>query len=126
MDIVLIELVLWAGLIFFLWVLKDTLGNFESEIDRAAPSKAGASRKPGAARPERLYDPIGSYGGTTIFRYAVIDGETYEFDYASGGGPDISLRPNQRYVSPGLIYSAPAPPPSPPVPAPHDRGPDLP
>ena len=98
----------------------------ESEIDRAAPSKAGASRKSGAARPERLYDPIGSYGGTTIFRYAVIDGETYEFDYASGGGPDISLRPNQRYVSPGLIYSAPAPPPSPPVPAPHDRGPDLP
>jgi hypothetical protein len=106
MDIVLIELVLWAGLIFFLWVLKDTLGNFESELDRAAINKAGAARKPGVALPERLYEPIGSYGGTTIFRYAVIDGERYEFEYASGGGPDISLNASQRYVAPGLVYSA--------------------
>lgn len=111
MDIVLIELVLWAGLIFFLWVLKDTLGNFESEIDHAAAHQAGAARKPGAAHPERLYEPIGSYGGATIFRYAVIDGERYEFDYASGGGPDISLAANQRYIAPGLVYArAPAQP----------------
>ncbi|MDB5760017.1 MAG: hypothetical protein JWM30_3306 [Burkholderia sp.] len=106
MDIVLIELVLWAGLIFFLWVLKDTLGNFESEIDRAAPNKAGPPRKPGTANPERLYEPIGSYGGTTIFRYAVIDGERYEFDYASGGDLGVSLAPNQRTIAPGLVYSA--------------------
>lgn len=111
MDIVLIELVLWAGLIFFLWVLKDTLGNFESELDRAAINKAGAARKPGAARPERLYDPIGSYGGATIFRFAVIDGERFEFDYASSEGPDVSLGADQRYIPPGLVYSAsPAPP----------------
>ena len=111
MDIVLIELVLWAGLIFFLWVLKDTLGNFESEIDRGTAHKAGTSRKPGTANPERLYEPIGSYGGVTIFRYAVIDGERYEFEFASGGGPDISLAANQRYIAPGLVYSAsPAPP----------------
>jgi len=110
MDIVLIELVLWAGLIFFLWVLKDTLGSFESEIDRAAPNKAGPARKPGTANPERLYEPIGSYGGVTIFRYAIIDGERYEFEFASGGGPDISLAPNQRYIAPGLVYSvSPAP-----------------
>jgi hypothetical protein len=106
MDIVLIELVLWAGLIFFLWVLKDTLGNFESELDRAAINKAGAARKPGVTRPERLYEPIGSFGGATIFRYAVIDGERYEFEYASSGGPDISLDTNQRYIAPGLVYLA--------------------
>ena len=106
MDIVLIELVLWAGLIFFLWVLKDTLGNFESELDRAGISKTGAPRKLGAASPERLYEPIGSYGGTIIFRYAMIDGERYEFDYASGGGLEISLGTNQRYIAPGLVYSA--------------------
>jgi hypothetical protein len=105
MDIVLIELVLWAGLIFFLWVLKDTLGNFESDIDRAASAKAGANHKPGTANPERLYDPIGSYGGATIFRYAVIDGERYEFDYASGSGPATGLAANQRYISPGLVYA---------------------
>jgi len=111
MDIVLIELVLWAGLIFFLWVLKDTLGNFESELDRAAISKAGAARKPGTASPERLYEPIGSYGGTTIFRYAMIEGERYEFDYASSEGAGVSLGADQRYLAPGLVYSAsPAPP----------------
>lgn len=107
MDIVLIELVLWAGLIFFLWVLKDTLGNIESELDRAAAQKAGATgvRRAGAAQPERLYEPIGSYGDTTIFRYAVIDGITYEFEYVSNVGPEISLAPQQRYVAPGFIYS---------------------
>ena len=106
MDIVLIELVLWAGLIFFLWVLKDTLGKFESEIDRAAPNKPDAAPRPGVARPDRLYDPIGSYGGATIFRYAVIDGEQYEFDYASSEGPGVRLGAHQRYIAPGLVYSA--------------------
>lgn len=106
MDIVLIELVLWAGLIFFLWVLKDTLGKFEADIDRVAPNKPAGVRKPGVAHPDRLYEPIGSYGGTTIYRFAVIEGERYEFDYASGGGPDTGLAPNQRYIAPGLVYSA--------------------
>ena len=111
MDIVLIELVLWAGLIFFLWVLKDTLGNFESELDRTAINKAGAARKPDTVRPERLYEPIGSFGGATIFRYALIAGQRYEFDYASSEGPTVSLGTDQRYLAPGLVYSAsPAPP----------------
>ncbi|MET0963216.1 MAG: hypothetical protein ABWY05_10435 [Noviherbaspirillum sp.] len=108
MDIVLIELVLWAGLVFFLWVLKDTLGNIESELDRAATRAAGAasSRRQGVSRPERLFEPIGSYGETTIFRFAVIDGETYEFDCVSSQGPDTVLAPHQRYIAPGLVYSA--------------------
>lgn len=108
MDIVLLEIVLWAGLVFFLWVLKDTLGNIESELDRAATQKAGAGppRHAGASHPEQLHDPIGSYGGATIFRYAVIDGVTYEFDYASNLGPAVSVAANQRYIAPGLVYSA--------------------
>ena len=111
MDIVLIELVLWAGLIFFLWVLKDTLGKFESDIDRVAPPTRGVARKPEAAHPDQLYEAIGSYGGATIFRYAVIDGERYEFDYASSEGPGVRLGPDQRYIAPGLVYSAsPSPP----------------
>lgn len=106
MDIVLVELILWAGLILFLWVLKDTMGNFESEIDSAAISEPPIPRKPSVANPERLYEPIGSYGGTTIYRYAVIDGEKYEFDYASSEGPGLRLGVNQRYIAPGLVYSA--------------------
>ena len=111
MDIVLIELVLWAGLVFFLWVLKDSLGNIESELDRATTRAAGAGppRRQGASRPERLFEAIGSYGETTIFRYAVIDGMTYEFDYVSSQGPETSLAPHQRYIAPGLVYSATSP-----------------
>lgn len=110
MDIVLIELVLWAGLIFFLWVLKDTLGKFESDIDRVAANKS-ASPRSGLVLPDRLYEPIGSYGGTTIFRFAVIDGKQYEFDYASSEGPDLNLSADQRFIAPGLVYSASPPPP---------------
>ena len=111
MDIVLIELVLWAGLIFFLWVLKDTLGKFESDIDRVAANKSEAASRPGLVQPDRLYEPIGSYGGTTIFRFAVIDGKQYEFDYASSEGPGLNLSPDQRFIAPGLVYSAsPLPP----------------
>jgi hypothetical protein len=106
MDIVLIELVLWAGLIFFLWVLKDTLGKFEADLDRVAPNKPDAAPKPGLAEPDVLYEPIGSYGGTTIFRYALIDGKQYEFDYATSEGPGLSLRADQRFIAPGLVYSA--------------------
>jgi hypothetical protein len=111
MDIVLIELVLWAGLIIFLWVLKDTLGKFESEIDQTAPNKPEAAPRPGLVEPDRLYEPIGSYGGATIFRYAVIDGKQYEFDYATSEGPGLRLGADQRFIAPGLVYSAsPLPP----------------
>jgi hypothetical protein len=105
MDVVLIELVLWAGLIFFLWVLKDTLSNMESELDHGTAQKAGAGRVLSLARAERLSEPIGSYDGVTIYRYAVIEGKTYEFDCVSVAGMDVQLPPHQRCLAPGLIYS---------------------
>jgi hypothetical protein len=105
MDVVLIELVLWAGLIFFLWVLRDTLSNMESELDHGAAQKASAGRVSGLTRAESLSEPIGSYDGVTIYRYAVIDGKTYEFDCISVGGMDVQLPPHQRCLPPGLIYS---------------------
>jgi hypothetical protein len=105
MDIVLIELVLWAGLIFFLWVLKDTLGKFETDLDRAAPNKPDAPPTPGTVEPEGLYEPIGSYGGATIYRYALIGGKQYEFDYATSEGPGLRLSAEQRLIAPGLVYS---------------------
>lgn len=111
MDIVLIELVLWAGLIFFLWVLKDTLGKFETDLDRVAPSKADAATRPGLTEPDVLYEPIGSYGGATIYRYALINGKQYEFDYATTEGPSLRLGADQRLIAPGLVYSSsPVPP----------------
>jgi len=105
MDIVLIELVLWAGLIFFLWVLKDTLGNMESELDRSAAHRASPGHAGGSTRAERLFEPIGSYDGATIYRYAVIDGKTYEFDYVSATGMNAQLTSRQHCLDPGLVYT---------------------
>jgi hypothetical protein len=105
MDIVLLELVLWAGLICFLWVMKDSLGKIESELEKSAAQKtpAGAGRAAGQASPDRLSEPIGKLGDAIIYRFAVIDGKTYEFDCVSAG-TKAGLKPNQRCIPPGLIY----------------------
>ena len=101
----LLELVLWAGLICFLWVMKDSLGKIESELEKSAAQKnpAGADRTVGQASPDQLSDPIGTLGDATIYRFAVIDGKTYEFDYVSAG-MKAGLKPNERCIPPGLIY----------------------
>ena len=107
MDIVLLELVLWAGLICFLWVMKDSLGKIESELEKPSEAKeaaSGAGRVAGQARPDRLSEPIGRLGDTTIYRYAVIDGRTYEFDYVDTG-TGVRLEPDQRCIAPGIVYT---------------------
>jgi hypothetical protein len=77
----------------------------ESELDHGTAQKASAGRVSSLARAERLSEPIGSYDGATIYRYAVIDGKTYEFDCVSVAGVDVQLPPHQRCLAPGLIYS---------------------
>jgi hypothetical protein len=105
MDIVLLELVLWAGLICFLWVMKDSLGKIESELERSAAQKAAGRslRDNDAARADRLSDPIGRLGEATIYRFAIIDGQTYEFDYVAAS-KDAPLAASQRWLPPGLVY----------------------
>jgi len=106
MDIVLLELVLWAGLICFLWVMKDSLGKIESELERTAAQKAAGRglRSEDTVHVDRLYDPIGRLGDTTIYRFAIIDDQNYEFDYVAAG-KDLRLAANQRCLPPGLVYT---------------------
>lgn len=106
MDIVLLELVLWAGLICFLWVMKDSLGKIESELERSAAQKAAGQgqRVNDKAHADRLSDPIGRLGDATIYRFAIIDGKTYEFDHVAAS-KDAPLAANQRWLPPGLVYS---------------------
>ena len=106
MDIVLLELVLWAGLICFLWVMKDSLGKIESVLERTAAQKAAGRGLHGndTGHADRLSDPIGRLGDTTIYRIAVIDGLTYEFDHVAAS-KNAPLPANQRLLPPGLVYS---------------------
>lgn len=107
MDIVLLELLLWAGLICFLWVMKDSLGKIESELEKSAAQKAAGRARhddsDGEVRPNRLFEPIGSLGNNTIYRFAIIDGKTYEFDHVATG-KDARLAANERWLPPGLVY----------------------
>ncbi|HCN90868.1 MAG TPA: hypothetical protein DIT28_17100 [Oxalobacteraceae bacterium] len=106
MEIILVELLLWAGLIFFFWVLKDGLGNVETDLESLgfnAPIPASSPRVC-YDLPERVSEVIGSYQGAQIYRYATFAGERYLYDHIVPAAGAIVLEDGQRCMEPGLIY----------------------
>lgn len=110
MDLVLIELILWGGLVFFFWALKDSLGHVESDIEslglfnnnaRQAMASASGIRY---AQPQQVMEPIGSYQGMQIHRYAIIGGHKYLFDRVCPANCVVTIEPDERCVVPGLVY----------------------
>ena len=109
MDLVLLELICWAGLLFFFWALKEGLSHVESDIESMGLVPNGRHMLPqGGAmrfdRPERVEELIGSYRDTQIFRYAVIHGLTYQFDRVCPPDSGMRLETDERCVAPGLVY----------------------
>jgi hypothetical protein len=109
MDLILIELVLWGGLLFFFWALKDGLGSVESEIESAGLLNARGLASEAAVREvfaqaENLREPIGSYDGAQIHRYAVIDGQSYQFDRICPNPKEMRFESEERCLAPGLVY----------------------
>jgi hypothetical protein len=108
MDLVVIELVLWAALIFFFWALKDSLSRLESDIEAAGLLPARKTKAPSKscpyARPDKVIDPIGSYRDAQIYRYAIIKGKTYQFDHVCPPEEPLVLQEGQCWLTPGLVY----------------------
>lgn len=109
MDLVLIELLLWGGLIFFFWALKDGLGSVETDIESMGLIKnakvAGVPAQLGRfARAEQMEDLIGSYMGKDIYRYAMIGGKRYRFDRVHPPSMMLALEADERFIDPGLVY----------------------
>lgn len=105
MDVLLIELLLWAGLLFLFWALKDGLGKVESDMESLgllSPQGARAAGGSGYARPEKLTEPIGRYQDEPIYRYACIEGRQYQFDRAAV--PNEVFNEEERCMAPGLVY----------------------
>lgn len=102
MNIVLIELILWTGLLFLFWALKDGLNKTESDIDMLGRRHGRASMR--YWRPQQVAELIGSYRGEQIYRYAVIDGQTYQFDHVCPAETEMPIDANERCVAPGLVY----------------------
>lgn len=109
MDLIVIELLLWAALIFFFWALKDNLGRVEADIEdfgllrMQTMSQKTAAR--GYDRADKLLEPIGHYRDAPIFQYAVIDGRCYRFDHVTPEGP-TAAQEGECCLAPGLIYVA--------------------
>ena len=108
MDILAIELLLWAVLIFFFWALKDGLGNIEADIESLGLFPSNKHRLVSARlrfeQPEKLSDVMGNYMGGQIYRYAVIAGEQYEFDHICPSQISSVIREGERCIAPGLVY----------------------
>ena len=108
MDLIAIELLLWAGLIFFFWALKDALNHVESDIEalgfNAGRRASNLSTGFQYDRPDQLIEAIGNYMDIQIFRYAVIAGENYQFDHIFSSGSQMGPEDEQRCLAPGLVY----------------------
>ncbi len=109
MPVILIELILWAALLFFFWVLKDGLGNVESDIEAAGLLRNGQRGHKGKQnirfwRPQKLLEPIGSFRGEQIYRYAVFDDCTCRFDHIWPPDSLPALSANERCIEPGIVY----------------------
>ena len=109
MDLVLIELVLWAGLLFFFWALKEGLSHVESDIESLGlMSNARQITSTGGRlsfyRPERVEELIGTYRDAQIYRYAIIQGRTYQFDRILPPECAMTVDVEERCVAPGLVY----------------------
>lgn len=111
MDLLLIELLLWGGLLFLFWALKDGLGRVESEIESVGLFSAAAHtvEQPEHlqfSHPDQVREVIGTYRDAPIYRYAVIDGQHYQFDRICpiDEAARLELDAEERCLRPGLVY----------------------
>jgi len=105
-EVILIEVLLWAGLIFFFWALRDGLNRIESELEEQAAH--GGTRNSDTAgaqfdRAENVSEPIGRYRDSLIYRFAVIEGKRYQFMHILPWGSSM-LHHGERCLAPGLVY----------------------
>jgi hypothetical protein len=108
-DVLFLELLLWGGLLFFFWALKDGLGRVESDMENSGVVNVhgNRNRKTGLCfdQPESVAERIGSYKDAAIYRYAVFNGRRYEFERACPEEARATIAEYERYVAPGLVYA---------------------
>jgi hypothetical protein len=107
-EIILIELLLWAGLIFFFWALRDGLNQAETEMETEKQEPAfeqAISILPSFDRPDRLSEPIGRYRDAQIYRIAFFEGKAYQFQHVLPWESLAFLVTGERCIAPGLVYA---------------------
>jgi len=54
--------------------------------------------------PEHVSEPMGTYKGTQIYRYAVILGVKCQFDHIFLFDAPMTIKKGERCLAPGLVY----------------------
>jgi hypothetical protein len=107
MDIFLIELVLWGGLLFFFWALKDGLGRIETDLDALGVLDSAQTPRDMAGRfvqPDQMFELIGQYQDEPIYQYALVKGRRYQFDRVLPHTQQGKLNLSELCIRPGLVY----------------------
>lgn len=108
MELLILELIWWAVLFFFFWALRDARGRLNADIESMAlldeSHNPTTARSKGFRRPQAVREPIGSYQGQPIFRFADLDGRTYQFDRVCPPEIGGTVDTDELYVAPGLVY----------------------
>jgi len=107
-EVILIELLLWAGLVFFFWALRDGLNHVESELEAQHGSQENISITVAVIhfdRAEEVCEPIGRYRDAPIYRFAVIGGRSYQFAHILPYESFSFLQADERCLAPGLVYT---------------------
>lgn len=107
MNVLLIELVLWSGLLAFIWALRERPGKVEADIE----TSNGARRHPRVPKPkgkmaipDQRRELIGRYQNHDIYRFIVVQGEAHGFDRVCPPSTKSTACVDELYVRPGLIY----------------------
>jgi len=109
METLIVELCLWALLIFFFWAFRQSIKHMKINIEALGLLESGQLAKPTPAhriydQPDKVLEVIGRYQEAPIYRYAMIDGQLYRFDHIDPVGPAAPLENENRCLAPGLIY----------------------
>ena len=107
MEIVLIELIFWAGLVFFFWMLRDDLNNQKIELEtqkRNADWRIANILLSHFDRADTLSELIGRYLDKPIYRSAVINGTPYKFKHILPQGSFSIMNAEECCLEPGLVY----------------------
>jgi hypothetical protein len=109
MESLLPLLLLWAGFLLVLWWVRNGLDGVEASLLEARshqPAIGATSACQGRFdKPDMVAEVIGQYMDTPIYRRIVKAGVDYEFDHIDPPGGSISRRPNERYLTPGIVYA---------------------
>jgi hypothetical protein len=109
MDSLIEVLVLWAGLLLMLWMLRQGLAQVEDSLGSNPLRLSAINNMPPRhisdfETPEDATEVIGQYMGAFIYRKITIKNMDYYFERIRPSEDSAPLSSIERCVKPGIVY----------------------